>query len=135
MTENSEPSIPPARVQKAAGHYLVTHATWQISVAPDGLLMLPRHLHPEEVEDFVRCALVAKDIGAGVIKENDQKTPAPAAGLNGRGAIIQHGPPPPGTTRMRVTSAQQRAASMGREKRREGERAIPARATQRIQGT
>src|ERR1700757_1955526 len=134
MTDNDS-TLPPARVQKAAGHYLVTHATWQISVAPDGLLMLPRHLHPDEVEDFVRCALVAKDIGAGVINENNLKTPAPTAGLNGRGAIIQHGTPPPGTTRMRVTSAQQRAASVGREKRREGDPPTPARATQRVQGT
>ncbi len=108
--------VPPARVQKAAGHYLVTHGTWQISVAPDGLLMLPRHLHPDEVDDFIRCALVAKDVGGGVIKENESKTPAP--GLSTRRAIVTQGPPPPGTTRMRTTSGQQRAATIGRGKRK-----------------
>ena len=120
MTDTPETSLPPARVQKSGDWYLITHGTWQISVHPDGLLMLPRHMHPDEVEDFVRCALVAKDIGAGVIKENAAKTPAPHALLNTRQAIVQHGPPPPGTSRMRVTSAQQRAAAVGREKRNWG---------------
>lgn len=116
---NDADRAPAARVQKAAGHYLVSHGTWQISVAPDGLLMLPRHLHPDEVDDFVRCALVAKDVGAGVIKENEQKTPLP--GLGGHGAIVTQGGPPAGATRMRVApSAQQRSATVGRQKRRDG---------------
>ena len=108
--------VPPARVQKADGHHLVTHSGWQISVAPDGLLMLPRHLHPDEVEDFVRCALVAKDIGSGVIKENEQRPPG-GPGLSARQAIVTQGAPPSGATRMRTTSGPQRA-TIGRSQRR-----------------
>ena len=46
----SEP--PPATVRKVGDWHLVTYGTWQISIGPDGLIMLPRHLHPREHEDF-----------------------------------------------------------------------------------
>jgi len=124
MTEAPEHTAP-ARVQKAGDWHLVTHGTWQISVGPDGLLMLPRHLHPRELDDFVRCAQVAKDVGNQVVAANEKKaqeaTQKPA--LSARRAIIAQGPPPPGATRMRATSAQQRAASIGRDKRRGTRRA------------
>lgn len=130
MDTPEQQRTPAARVQKAAGHYLITHGTWQISVAPDGLLMLPRHLHPEEVDDFVRCALIAKDVGAGVIADNESTSAEP--GMPTGRAIVMQGPPPPGATRMRVVSAQQRAASLGREKSAAGERPTPTRTTQNL---
>jgi hypothetical protein len=125
MTDTPEPTpeappIPPARVQKSGDWHLVTHASWEVSVHPDGMLMLPRHLHPHEVDDFVRCIMTAKDIGAGVIKDNREKTPAANPRLNTRQAIVGHGGAPSGTARMQVTSRQHRAASVGRDKRRQG---------------
>src|SRR5271168_2549329 len=103
MTEAPEHTAP-ARVQKAGDWHLVTHGAWQISVAPDGLLMLPRHLHPRELDDFVRCALVAKDVGTEVIAANEKKAEEAAKpGLSARRAIVAQGPPPDGAMRMHTT--------------------------------
>jgi hypothetical protein len=115
------PKPPPARVQKKHGHLLVSYGTWQISIAPDGLLMLPRHLHPRDVDDFVGCLAVAKDIAAHLINTNQKAAEKDDRRLPPRRAIVTQGPPPPGTTRMPVTpraSLQQRSASIGRQKRR-----------------
>lgn len=116
--------VPPATVKEAGGWHLVSYGTWQISVGPDGLLMLPRHLHPDEFAHFVACGKVAADIGLKIqaghaakaklaaASETPRRTPLPT-----RQAILAQGPPPDGTKRMRVTSAQQRSATIGRGKR------------------
>jgi hypothetical protein len=123
MTDDNttEPAPQAARVQKAGDWHLVTYGAWQISVAPDGLLMLPRHLHPDHVADFAACAQVAVDVGRDVIAANEARVSrAPSSRrLSSRRAVVTQGPPPEGTTRMRQTSAAARAASIGRGKRRQ----------------
>jgi hypothetical protein len=58
----------------------IEYGCWSISVGPDGLLMLPRHLAPEEVQDFVGACLAASEVGVRVRKanakraENDDRT-------------------------------------------------------------
>lgn len=114
----------PATVKEAGGWHLISYGSWQISVAPDGLLMLPRHLHPDEFAHFVACGKVAADIGLKIQADNTAKEKLAATSqaprrtpLPTRQAILTQGPPPQGTKRMRVTSAQQRAATIGRGKR------------------
>jgi len=54
------------------GWTLVRHGSWEVSVAPDGLIMLPRHLQPDEVEDFV-AAIARAAVVAGELPEPDQQ--------------------------------------------------------------
>ena len=122
---------PPARVQKVGDWHLVTYQSWQISVDPAGLPMLPRHLHPRDWADFAGCMQVAVDVGNQIIAANEEKQKAQEAkgektGLSSRKAIVTQGPPPQGSVRMRTTSAQQRAASIGRAKRRNVRRTTTA---------
>jgi hypothetical protein len=117
---SDENPTPAATVQRHADWHLVKYGGWQISVGPDGLIMLPRHLHHRDVDEFVGCLSVAKDVAANVVAGNEEKAKVLAAHapLNTRGAIATQGPPPPGTTRMRVTTAQERSSTIGRAKRR-----------------
>lgn len=44
------------KVQSVDGGWnLVACGCWEISVGPDGLIMLPRHLDPDELDDFVEA--------------------------------------------------------------------------------
>lgn len=115
--ETTQAAKAPPSVQAVGDWHLVTHGTWQISVGPDGLLMLPRHLAPHEVDDFIAAATIAKQVGADVIAANSQK----ARNDNRRrptrrGAIVTEGEAPAGTVRMTV-SQQQAAATIGRPRR------------------
>lgn len=47
----------------ANGWSLVRHGSWEVSVAPDGLIMLPRHLQPDEVQDFIAAVSQAAVVG------------------------------------------------------------------------
>jgi len=115
---------PPTVQVVGKGHsiwHLVTHGTWEVSVGPDGLLMLPRHLHPREVDDFIAAAAIAAQIGADIIAENGQKSRKDVrlrATARRGGAIVTEGEPPDGTVRMQV-SQQQTAATIGRPRRGE----------------
>ena len=109
---------PPATVRAHGDYHLVTYGTWEISIAPDGLLMLPRHLHPREVADFVACAAVAADVGADKIADNERKAAEnKTVGLSGRRAIVTEGPPPAGAVRMKTTPRQHQG-SIGRRQQR-----------------
>jgi hypothetical protein len=83
--------------------HLVTYGGWQISVAPDGLLMLPRHLHPREWADFVAAGSVAVQVGTKVIADNEARAKTDDRSLPAARAIIREGPPPPGAARMLTT--------------------------------
>lgn len=113
-----EPAVrrAPATVQKHEDWHLVTYGGWQISVAPDGLIMLPRHLHHEDVEGFAGCMAVARDVAATVVASNSklQLAAQDGAGLSSRRAILSQGGPPEGAVRMRSVSAQQRSSVIGR---------------------
>ena len=125
MTEAAPVQQQAAKVQKAGDWHLITYGTWQISVGPDGMLMLPRHLHPNELADFAGAAQVAADIGNQVIADNERRKPAQSVKLNSRSAILTEGPPPPGTVRMRMTTGQQRSAAIGRPKRTKARNPAP----------
>jgi outer membrane biosynthesis protein TonB len=115
--ETAQAAKAPPSVQAVGDWQLVTHGTWQISVGPDGLLMLPRHLHPHEVDDFIAAATIAKQVGADVIAANNHKARKDNRRLSTRrGAIVTEGEPPAGTVRMNV-SQQQAAATIGRPRR------------------
>ena len=110
MTEAppAEPEAPPPAepsVESYGDWKLVTSGNWQVSISPDGLLMLPRHLHPRDWADFVNAGNVAARLGAEMIAENiekaknDDRRPAPA-----RAIVTESGTPPPaGTLPMLIT--------------------------------
>jgi hypothetical protein len=101
--------------------HLVEYGTWQISVAPDGLLMLPRHLHPVDVQDFVSCALAAAQVGAKVVAENTDNLMEVGPPVPMKPIITPTGEdPPPGAVKMVLTERQAAAA-----------RGAPARARRR----
>ena len=54
------------------GWALVRHGVWEVSVAPDGLIMLPRHLQPEEVDDFCEAARQAALLATSKRDDNAQ---------------------------------------------------------------
>ena len=78
MTAPEEPTIitgePPAQsdpvvtaaetqvVQNPTGWSLVSHGTWEVSIGPDAMIMLPRLLAPEEVPDFVNAITKAAEV-------------------------------------------------------------------------
>ena len=62
------------------GWTLVRHGSWEVSVAPDGLIMLPRHLQPDEVEDFV-AAIARAAVVAAELPEPDPEPPGHNAPL------------------------------------------------------
>ncbi|MCV7174946.1 hypothetical protein [Mycolicibacterium sphagni] len=83
-------------VKKVADWHLVEHSGWQVSVGPDGLIMLPRHLTPEEVADFCAAATAASRVGAQVRADNearaagDNRTPVPRTRLTGGATPAGH---------------------------------------------
>jgi hypothetical protein len=107
-----------------SGWSLIEMGTWQISVAPDGLLMLPRHLHPDEVDDFCATARAAAVVGRETIEANTARTtPQPTGGeLADPGPILTETgrEPPEGSVKMVVTprtGSQRDASAIGRPKR------------------
>jgi len=51
-------------VNHHSGWSLVRHGTWEVSIGPDGLIMLPRHLDPLELDDFVEAVTKAATVGS-----------------------------------------------------------------------
>jgi len=83
------------------GWSLVTHGTWEVSVAPDGLLMLPRHLVPSEVADFVAAIQEAAKVGAAkqATAAAEPKSARSAASVTST-LIISDEEPPVGATKL-----------------------------------
>jgi hypothetical protein len=74
IIEEAEVLVGEAKVQTMdSGWSLVEYGCWSISVGPDGLLMLPRHLVPEDVQDFVGACLAAAEVGVQVRKANAKR--------------------------------------------------------------
>ena len=76
----------PVRLESGGYHYRLDdgwhhpqRGTWQVSVAPDSLIQLPRHLKPEEVEDFIHAVRDAAKVGAEVKAALPELPTAPAA--------------------------------------------------------
>jgi hypothetical protein len=121
------------------GWSLVRAGTWEISVGPDGLLMLPRHLDPREVADFVVSAVAAAEEGAR-IQEDNKANETPLGDLPPRRAMVTPaGQIPAGATPMTVSAVgnnvrQQPTGSIGRrgDRRQQTNRAaMPGQAPRR----
>lgn len=98
--EHDDPGTPSIQ-SLDSGWHLVTHRTWQVSVGPDGLLMLPRHIHPREWDDFVAAGAAAIKLGHDIIAKNehaavgDDRSPTMS-----RRALVTEGGVPEGAVRM-----------------------------------
>jgi hypothetical protein len=57
------------------GWNLVTHGAWQISVGPDAVIQLPRHVHPDDVPHFIEAMKAAADL-AGQMRDLNEKNAA-----------------------------------------------------------
>jgi hypothetical protein len=117
-TPEPEPEAPPTVERFPNGWSLITVGSWQISVGPDGLLMLPRHLHPSEVADFCAAATTAAEEGARIVKENKEREAAtPLVIPDSRAIVTEAGQEPAaGTVPMVVREGydQPAAATIGR---------------------
>jgi len=100
------------------GWHLVEAGVWQVSVAPDGLLMLPRHLHPREAADFAAAIVAAADVGHEVIKANAAKTsPQPAVeALSGSTFVTPSADPTPGVKMLIQQRGPAHQSAIGRTK-------------------
>jgi len=109
------------------GWSLVERGSWQVSVAPDGLIMLPRHLHPSEAADFCAAVQAAAPVGAKQRAANDAKTTPPLTEeellASPAAFVAETGTEPvPGATPMRVTprtGLPRDRATIGRPKRQD----------------
>jgi hypothetical protein len=127
MADDETPDVPEATLERFPnGWTLVRAGSWEISVGPDGLLMLPRHLEPHEVESFIVSATAAAEEGKRIIAENKAKE-TPLGKLPPRRAMVTPaGQIPAGATPMTVsaTGANQRqpVGSIGRRVRQQTNR-------------
>jgi hypothetical protein len=118
------------------GWVLITHGGWQVSVGPDGLIMLPRHLLPDEVEDFCAAATAAAEIGRAIRAAN-RANETPLGQLPSSKAMVVEGPPPPGYVPMPVregpNSPPRQTSTIGRRSRnpRAPQAAMPGQSQQR----
>ena len=104
MTEKKEAAAEVERI--ATGWHLVTFGSWQVSISPDGLLMLPRHVKPSEVEEFVGACLAAAEVGAQVQAENAERGSKDDRSRPSRAVMTTTGGVPPGYTRVPTVAGQ-----------------------------
>jgi hypothetical protein len=120
VTEEAKKATPrKAKVRTVPGNWhLVEYGNWQVSVGPDAMIMLPRHVHPREVEDFVGAMLAAAEVGKEVAAANaENHREVDLENLPSDAAIVTEGPPPPGAVKMAVTERAATAATIGRKRR------------------
>jgi hypothetical protein len=124
----TEPEEPTATVVSyPQGWHLVERGSWQVSVAPDGLIMLPRHLTAADVADFCAAVQAAAPIATRQSAENDEKTTPPPTEeelLASAGVFVTEAgaDPPSGAVRMMTTpraGAQVDQAAIGRPRRKD----------------
>lgn len=108
----------PATVRRVGEWHLVTANDWQISVGPDSVIMLPRHIHPREVADFIAALTVAADVGLEVYTGNIESAKDDDRSLAQRRAFVTQGGPPAGSVRMKTAARQSEQATIGRPSRR-----------------
>jgi hypothetical protein len=98
MTEPQDLALP-------NGWHLITYGAEQISVAPDGLIMFPRHITPAQIPDYLAALSAAAEIGEQIQTDNAEKAAQNTSkGLSTRRAILTQGPPPPGATPLPQTT-------------------------------
>lgn len=113
----TSPSAPPT-VRRVGEWHLVTAYDYQVSVGPDALIMLPRHIHPRDVPDFVAAITVAADVANDVYTGNVEGGKDDERALAQRNAFVRQGGAPEGTVRMKVAQRQSEQATIGRPTRR-----------------
>lgn len=111
-------SAPPATVRRVGEWHLVTAAEYQVSIGPDSLVMLPRHIHPRDIPDFITALTVAADVANDVYAGNIEAAKDDDRALAQRKAIVSQGGAPAGTVRMKVAQRQSEQATIGRPTRR-----------------
>lgn len=71
------------------GWYSVEHNDYQVSVAPDGLIHLARHISPEQAEDFVGALLAAREVAAKIVAERGAGVPVGPGLKNSAGQPVR----------------------------------------------
>lgn len=95
------------------GWSLVQSNGWEISVGPDGLIQLPRHLLPSEIDDFTTACEAAAVVGEAVIERNaDLRANTPTQSL--LSTLVVSNELPSGAVRVTGSSG---AASRGQRSR------------------
>lgn len=99
LTPSEQPT--PTIHQIQGGWHAIHYGSWQVSVAPDSLIMLPRHLKPEEAADFCAAVMAAAQVGLRVKGDNeaagardDQRRPPRT--------MVAQGGVPPGASRLPI---------------------------------
>lgn len=82
-------------VRNPTGWSLVQHGNWEVSIGPDGLVMLPRHLAPEEIADFIGAVTKAAELSTELQAEAQAATGTPTPGLSSTLVIQESGQPLP----------------------------------------
>jgi hypothetical protein len=67
-------------VRNPNGWSLVQHGGWEVSIGPDGMIMLPHHLAPAELEDFVAAVTLAAELSVELQAESAAAVPDPGLG-------------------------------------------------------
>jgi hypothetical protein len=91
---------------------LVEFGTWSVSVSPDAMIMLPRHIPPDEVPDFVGAMLAAAEVGTKIKADNEASGAKDDRSRPSRRVRVTEGALPPGAVRVPTRAAV--TASIGR---------------------
>jgi len=111
--------------------HLVRLGNWEVSIAPDGLLMLPRHLHPREVPEFCAAITAAAEKATEVVSGNEEAAaaavPAKPTPRGRRQAMVASGDLPPGAQRRNIVARTETGrGAIGRNRPRDlRERRVP----------
>jgi hypothetical protein len=115
MSESETIEEPVATVQKhESGWSRVQYKSWEISIGPDGCLMLPRLLKPEEVEDFVGAALAAAEVGTKMRADNVERAKSDDRSIPNRRVMVTPGGVPEGAVRLPVNFKNTPRGTIGR---------------------
>lgn len=94
--------------------HLVEYGTWSVSVGPDAVIMLPRHVPPTDVPDFVGAMLAAAEVGHKIKADNEAAGAKDDRSRPARRAIVKEGGVPDGAMRMPTKAGPNLSGSIGR---------------------
>jgi hypothetical protein len=95
---------------------LIEVGSWSVSLGPDANIMLPRHLRPQDADDFCAAVREAAKIGLEVKAHNEAAAAKDDRSLPSRRVSVREGPPSAGSIRM-PTRPHTPAAAIGRRGR------------------